>query len=108
MRRSFAALLFATALVVLTLPTARAERVTVTHWGVLMYGAPYAVAIDKGFYKEQGLTIDGVLTSQGGGTTMRNVMASELPYGEVALSAAIAANKQGINLKIIHTRGRTP
>ncbi|MBN9051932.1 MAG: hypothetical protein J0H78_20945 [Rhizobiales bacterium] len=53
MRRSFAALLFATALVVLTLPTARAERVTVTHWGVLMYGAPYAVAIDKGFYKEQ-------------------------------------------------------
>lgn len=106
-RRSLAAFVFAAALFVLTLPTAHAERVTVTHWGVLMYGAPYAVAIDKGFYKEQGLTIDGVLTSQGGGTTMRNVMASELPYGEVALSAAIAAMKQGINLKIIHTGVRT-
>jgi NitT/TauT family transport system substrate-binding protein len=86
---------------------ARAEQVTVTHWGVLMYGAPYAVAIDKGFYKEAGLDIDGVLTSKGGGTSMRNVMASSLPYGEVALSAAVAAMKQGIELKIVHTGVRT-
>lgn len=83
------------------------EQVTVTHWGVLMYGAPYAVAIEKGFYKEQGLDIDGVLTSKGGGTTVRNVMASGLPYGEVALSAAIAAINQGIELKILHTGVRT-
>ena len=80
-----------------------AEQITVTHWGVLMYGAPYAIAIEKGYYKEAGLDIDGVLTSKGGGTTMRNVMASSLPYGEVALSAALAAMKQGIDLKIIHT-----
>jgi len=85
----------------------RAEQVTVTHWGVLMYGAPYAVAIEKGFYKEQGMDIDGVLTSKGGGTTMRNVMASDLPYGEVALAAAIAAINQGIKLKILHTGVRT-
>jgi NitT/TauT family transport system substrate-binding protein len=95
----FAALLLA--------PAARAEQITVTHWGVLLYGTPYAVAIEKGYYKELGLDIDGVLTSQGGGTTMRNVMASDLPYGEVALSAAIAAMKQGIQLKIIHTGVRT-
>ena len=86
---------------------ASAEQISVTHWGVLMYGAPYAVAIEKGFYKEAGLDIDGVLTSKGGGTTMRNVMASDLPYGEVALAAAIAAMKQGIELKIIHTGVRT-
>ena len=86
---------------------AAAEQISVTHWGVLMYGAPYAVAIEKGFYKEAGLDIDGVLTSKGGGTTMRNVMASDLPYGEVALAAAIAAMKQGIDLKIIHTGVRT-
>ncbi len=86
---------------------AHAEQISVTHWGVLMYGAPYAVAIEKGFYKEAGLDIDGVLTSKGGGTTMRNVMASSLPYGEVALSAALAAMKQGIELKIIHTGVRT-
>src|SRR3569833_4348634 len=84
-----------------------AEQITVTHWGVLMYGAPYAIAIEKGYYKEAGLDTDGVSTSSGGGTTMRNVMASSLPYGEVALSAAIAAMKQGIELKIIHAGVRT-
>ncbi len=84
-----------------------AEQISVTHWGVLMYGAPYAVAIEKGYYKEAGLDIDGVLTSKGGGTTVRNVMASSLPYGEVALSAALAAMKQGIDLKIVHSGVRT-
>jgi NitT/TauT family transport system substrate-binding protein len=88
-------------------PSRAGEQVTVTHWGVLMYGAPYAVAIEKGYYKEQGLDIDGVLTSKGGGTTMRNVMASPLPYGEVSLAAAVAAINQGIKLKIIHTGVRT-
>ncbi|MDT3687062.1 MAG: ABC transporter substrate-binding protein [Pseudorhodoplanes sp.] len=99
---------FAFGLMLLAVPRpAVAEQITVTHWGVLMYGAPYAVAIEKGYYKDAGLNIDGVLTSKGGGTTMRNVMASDLPYGEVALSAVIAAMKQGIDLKIIHTGVRT-
>lgn len=88
-------------------PKAQAAEVTVTHWGVLMYGAPYAVAIEKGFYKEEGVEITGVLTSKGGGTTMRNVMASGLPYGEVALSAVVAAINQGIDLKIVHTGVQT-
>ncbi len=87
--------------------TARAAEVTVTHWGVLMYGAPYAVAIEKGYYQDEGVDITGVLTSAGGGTTMRNVMASSLPYGEVALSAVIAAINQGIDLKIVHTGAQT-
>ena len=100
-------LLLVAAVVMVAPLAARAEQVTVTHWGVLLYGTPYAVAIDKGYYKEAGLDIDGVITSHGGGTTMRNVMASSLPYGEVALSAAIAAMKQGIQLKIIHTGVRT-
>lgn len=97
----------AAAILMAAVATPRAEQISVTHWGVLMYGAPYAVAIEKGYYKEAGLDIDGVLTSKGGGTTMRNVMASPLPYGEVALSAALAAMKQGIELKIIHTGVRT-
>lgn len=84
-----------------------AAEVTVTHWGVLMYGAPYAVAIEKGFYQEEGVDITGVLTSAGGGTTMRNVMASSLPYGEVSLAAVIAAINQGIELKIVHTGAQT-
>ncbi len=97
----------AAAVALLAAGQARSEQITVTHWGVLMYGAPYAVAIEKGFYKERGLDIDGVLTSKGGGTTMRNVVAADMPYGEVALSAVVAAMKQGIDLKIIHSGVRT-
>ena len=52
---------------------ALAEQITVTHWGVLMYGAPYAVAMEKGYYREAGLNIDGVLTSKGGGDAVRVV-----------------------------------
>src|SRR4029079_8662055 len=38
----------------------------------------------------------------GGGPTVRNVLASELPYGEVALPAVIAAAQQGLELTIVH------
>ncbi len=84
-----------------------AEDISVTHWGVLMYGTPYAVAMKKGFFKEAGVDITGILTSVGGGTTMRNVLASGLPYGEVALSAAIAAINEGYDIKIVNTGVRT-
>lgn len=86
---------------------AEAAEITVTHWGVLLYGAPYAVAIDKGFFAEEGVDVTGVLTSKGGGTTMRNVMAAGMPYGEVSLAAVVAAINQGIELKIIHTGAQT-
>jgi len=80
---------------------AKAEEITVTHWGALMYGTPYAVAIKKGFFKEAGIDITGILTSKGGGTTVRNVMEGGLPFGEVALSAAVAAMQEGADIKIV-------
>src|SRR3546814_11162956 len=73
-----------------------------THWADGMYGAPFAVALEKGFFKDAGIDVTGFITSQGGGTTVRNALASDIPYGEVALSAAIAAIKQGVNLTIVH------
>jgi NitT/TauT family transport system substrate-binding protein len=84
----------------LALP-ARAETITVTHWGSAFYGAPYAVAMAKGFFKKRGLDITGILTSAGGGTSVRNTLAGDLPYGEVALPAAILAINSGQPLKII-------
>src|SRR4051812_43589239 len=84
----------------LALP-ARAETITVTHWGSAFYGAPYAVAMAKGFFKKHGVDVTGILTSQGGGTSVRNTLAGDLPYGEVALPAAIEAINNGVPLKII-------
>jgi NitT/TauT family transport system substrate-binding protein len=80
---------------------ARAETITVTHWGSAFYGAPYAVAMAKGFFKKHGVDITGILTSAGGGTSVRNTLAGDLPFGEVALPAAILAINSGQPLKII-------
>jgi NitT/TauT family transport system substrate-binding protein len=88
-------------------PTAKSEEISVTHWGALMYGAPYAIAMEKGFFKEAGIDITGILTSQGGGTTVRNVLAGGLPYGEVALSAAVAAAQEGIDIRVVNGGAQT-
>ncbi|MGD9846271.1 MAG: ABC transporter substrate-binding protein [Variibacter sp.] len=80
---------------------AAAETITVTHWGSAFYGAPYAVAMEKGFFKKHGVDITGILTSAGGGTSVRNTLAGELPFGEVALPAAVLAINRGQPLKII-------
>ena len=55
-----------------------AVELNVTHFGTGMYGVPYAIAKEKGYFKEAGLDVTGFLTSAGGGTTVRNVLASEL------------------------------
>src|SRR5205085_4600931 len=77
-----------------------AETITVTHWGSAFYGAPYAIAINKGLFRERGIDITGVLTSSGGGTSVRNTLAGDLPFGEVALTAAIEAFQAGQPIKI--------
>ena len=73
----------------------RAEEISVTQWGASLYGAPYAVAMEKGLFKQAGIDITGILGSGGGGTTVRNILASPTPYGEVAIGAALAAKAQG-------------
>jgi len=99
---SFARGLAAGALAILSLlRVADAETITVTHWGAAFYGAPYAVAMEKGFFKQHGVDISGIMTSTGGGTSVRNTLAGELPYGEVALSAAIEAIKAGQPIRIV-------
>ena len=83
--------------------SAGAEEITVTHWGSAFYGAPYAVAMEKGWFKEAGANITGILTSTGGGTSVRNTLASGLPYGEVALPAALEALKSGEKLVMVNS-----
>ena len=37
----------------------------------------------KGYFKEEGLNITGIISSAGGGTSLRNMLAGGAPYGEV-------------------------
>ena len=97
-----AAMLFTAIALIASGPlVARAESITVTHWGAAFYGAPYAVAMEKGWFKTDKFDVTGIITSTGGGTSVRNTLASDTPIGEVALPAAIEAIRSGAKLKIV-------
>jgi len=97
----------AAACIALAAGQAAAEEISVTQWGQSLYGAPFAVAMDKGFFKQAGIDITGIIGSGGGGTTVRNILASPTPYGEVALPAALAAARQTPDLVIVNVGTRT-
>ena len=80
---------------------ARAEEIVATHYGALLVSAPIAVALERGEFTKRGIEITGVLSSTGGGTTMRNLLVGELPFGEVGTAAVLAAYKQGANIPVI-------
>jgi NitT/TauT family transport system substrate-binding protein len=101
-----AAALAATTLMSVHAPV-RAEEISVTQWGASLYGAPYAVAMEKGLFKQAGIDITGILGSGGGGTTVRNILASPTPYGEVAIAAALAAQAQGLDLVLVNVGTRS-
>jgi NitT/TauT family transport system substrate-binding protein len=86
---------------------AQAVDISVTQWGNSLYGLPYAVAMQDGLFKKAGIDITGILSSGGGGTTVRNILASKTPYGEVAVSAALAAQKQGLDVVIVNVGTRS-
>jgi NitT/TauT family transport system substrate-binding protein len=87
--------------VMLTASTARAEEIVVSNYGVSANGMPYAVAMAKGFFKEEGADVTGIITSAGGGTTLRNMLAGNVPYGEVNPNVVVAAVQQGADIKIV-------
>jgi NitT/TauT family transport system substrate-binding protein len=100
-RRLLLVALLALSTVAARVAPAQAENITVTHWGGQFYGAPYAVAMDKGFYKKRGVDVTGILTAPGGGTAVRNTLAAGLPFGEVSLAAAVQAINAGAPLVIV-------
>lgn len=77
------------------------EQIAVGNFGVSANGMPFAVALDKGFFKAEGITVDGIITSAGGGTSLRNMIAGGVPYGEVNPGVVVAAIQQGADLRII-------
>lgn len=76
-------------------------EITVTHWPLLMYNPPYQMALENGYFEEEGIEIGDIVGSSGGGTTVRNVVTGGLPFGEVATPAAVNAFNSGAPLSII-------
>ena len=79
-----------------------AMEISVTQWGNSLTGLPYAVALESHMFQKAGIDVTGIIGSGGGGTTVRNMLASPLPYGEVSLAAALAAARQGLDVVIVN------
>lgn len=86
---------------------AQAEEIVVSNYGVTTNGMPYAVAMAKGFFKAQGANVTGILTSDGGGTTVRTMLGGNLAYGEINPTATVIAIQQGADLKIVSDNVQT-
>ncbi len=78
-----------------------ADNIIVSDYGAAPGGFPYAVALAKGYFKEEGTNITGILSSQGGGTTVRNMIAGSVVYGDINPAAVLSAVLQGAKLKIV-------
>jgi NitT/TauT family transport system substrate-binding protein len=70
-------------------------------------GAPYAIALEKGFFKKHGVDITGIISGAGGGSSVRAAMASDLGFGDVTAAPVIAAADQGQDIKIIAMTSRS-
>ena len=86
---------------------AQAEEIVVSNYGVTTNGMPYAVAMAKGFFKQQGADVTGILSSDGGGTTVRTMLGGNLAYGEINPTATVIAIQQGADLKIVSDNVQT-
>ena len=84
------------------LPARAGESIPITHYGTGLYGMPFAVALAKGYFKEAGIDIDGIITAPGGGTAVRNVLANPLPYGEAGILPILAAKNAGNDVVIVN------
>jgi NitT/TauT family transport system substrate-binding protein len=95
------------ALCLLAAAPAQAEDILITQYKADPSGAPYGVAIAKGFFKKAGIDITGVISGAGGGTSVRSAIASDLGFGDVSPAPVIAAIEQRQDIKIVSLGSRS-
>jgi NitT/TauT family transport system substrate-binding protein len=92
-------------------PAVAGKAFTVSQYGIVSATLPWAVALEKGYFKQNELDVDNVISANGGGTAVRNMLAGDFPFAELSTAATIAGLRQGMKLKIIyaavHNMGET-
>jgi NitT/TauT family transport system substrate-binding protein len=79
-----------------------AAEIVLAQYGIAATTVPFAVMLERGLFKKYGLDVDGFIGSNGGGTTIRNMLANGMPFSEVGTPAVLAAVHQGIELTIVY------
>ncbi len=107
LRRTYRLLFFSAALALFSATgiRAQADKLIVTHYAGALNGLPYTIALEKGYFKDAGVNITGIIGGAGGGSGVRSLLAGGSLYAEVALPAAITAARQGLDIKIINSCG---
>jgi NitT/TauT family transport system substrate-binding protein len=81
--------------------TARADTLAISEYGNITSTLPWAVAFKKGYLNQDGLHITDIVSSSGGGSSLRNILASDLAVGNLGTATAIAGINQGMDLRIV-------
>ena len=79
----------------------KAEDVLITQYKGDPTGAPFAIAIEKGFFKKAGIDVTNVISGAGGGASVRAAMATPLGFGETSPAGVISAIQQGQDIRIV-------
>jgi NitT/TauT family transport system substrate-binding protein len=79
----------------------RAAQIAVGNYAVSANGMPYAVALAKRYFADEGADVTGIISSAGGGTSLRNILAGDVPFGEVNPGVVVSAIENGADIKII-------
>lgn len=71
-------------------------------------GLAWRVAQERKFFEAHGIVVDKIIPAVGGGTTLQNIIAGNLPFGQVATAALVTAHKKGAPIKIIAGATQVP
>jgi NitT/TauT family transport system substrate-binding protein len=80
---------------------ARSTKVVVTQYPTLLYSVPWIVGKEKGIFERAGVKITEIISGQGGGNTLRNMLAGRVPVGEIAANAAVDGWEAGAPLVVV-------
>ena len=82
-------------------PALAADKVTLNlNWFYVGDHSPYFVALDKGWYKEEGLEVN-IVPGKGSGDVVKKVDVGSVDIGIVDTGVLIVARAQGANVKIV-------
>jgi NitT/TauT family transport system substrate-binding protein len=91
----------ALAAAVLACSGVKAAEMHVSHFGQVMPSVPWIIALEQGLFVKNGVDITDVISAAGGGSTLRNLLAGGVPFGEVATAATVNGIQAGLPVKIV-------
>ena len=80
---------------------AAADEIHVSHFGQVMLSVPWIIALEQDLFRKNGIDVTDVISSQGGGTTLRNMLAGGIPFADAAMGATVTGFAAGLPIKIV-------